>query len=181
KLKINSAKAVRGRAPSYPDDLDAATLYAESMMNLNPWKLYSSEGLPQPGTDTIVATLESVLEPNANPVGANHYYIHAVEASLRPQRGLECARRLATLAPRQGHLVHMPGHIYMRTGDYAAAVKANQQAIATDDKYISCCHPPPHGVYPVMYYNHNVHFLAVAACLSDQSKLDLSRERRLGD
>jgi tetratricopeptide (TPR) repeat protein len=165
----------------YPDDLDAATLYAESLMNLHPWQLYSAEGLPQPGTDTIVATLASVLERNANHVGANHYYIHAVEASLHPERGLECAKRLPTLAPRQGHLVHMPAHIYMRTGDYAAAVKANQQAIAADDKYISCCHPQPGGIYSLMYYNHNVHFLAVAACMTNQSKLALSNAQRLSD
>jgi tetratricopeptide (TPR) repeat protein len=180
-LQVRYSTAMGQLARKYPDDLDAATLYAESLMNLNPWKLYTLDGLPQPGADTVVATLESVLERNANHVGANHYYIHAVEASLRPQRGLECAKRLTTLAPRQGHLVHMPAHIYIRTGDYAAAVKANQAAIAADDKYISCCHPPPRGVYPVMYYNHNVHFLAVAACMTNQSKLALLSARRLAE
>lgn len=181
KLQSDYAAAMGRLSRKYPDDLDAATLYAEAMMNLRPWQLYTSDGLPQPGTDMIVAQLQYVLERNANHVGANHYYIHAVEASLRPERGLECARRLATLAPKQGHLLHMPAHIYMRTGDYAAAVRANQQAIAADDKYIACCHPQPAGMYPVMYYNHNVHFLTVAACMTNQSNLALTNARRLSD
>jgi tetratricopeptide (TPR) repeat protein len=181
KLQSDYAAAMGRLTHKYPDDLDAATLYAEALMNLRPWQLYTQDGLPQPGTDTIVAQLQYVLERNPNHVGANHYYIHAVEASLRPERGLECAKRLATLAPRQGHLVHMPAHIYMRTGDYEAAVKANQQAIAADDRYISCCHPQPAGVYPVMYYNHNVHFLTVAACMTNQSKLALTNARRLAN
>src|SRR5437763_4655090 len=101
-------------AARYPDDLDAVTLYAESAMNLNPWKLWTADGKPAEGTDEIVATLESVLKRDPNHLGANHYYIHAVEASLHPERALPSAARLEKLAPAEGHLAHMPSHIYAR-------------------------------------------------------------------
>ena len=144
----------------YPDDLDAATLYAESMMNLRPWKLWSPDGKPAEGTEEIVALLESVLRRNPNHIGANHYYIHAVEASSNPERALPSAARLAKLAPKAGHLVHMPSHIYIRTGDYHEAARANSEAIAVDREYIA--KNGAGGVYPAMYYNHNLHFLASA-------------------
>ena len=153
----------------FPDDLDAATLYAESAMNLHPWKLYTKDGKPEDGTEEIVKVLEWVLGRSANHVGANHYYIHATEASTTPERALPSARRLPTLAPAAGHLVHMPAHVYIRTGDYAAAIAANEQAARVDEKYISCCGPRG-GVYPAMYYSHNLHFLAVAAAMGGKSK-----------
>src|SRR5215472_16249672 len=108
--------AMRDVAKKYPDDLDAATLFAESSMNLHPWGLWHLDGSPEEGTEEIISTLESVLKREPNHLGAVHYYIHAVEASPNPQRALAGANKLASLAPAAGHLVHMPGHIYIRTG-----------------------------------------------------------------
>jgi tetratricopeptide (TPR) repeat protein len=156
----------------HPDDLDAATLYAESAMDLRPWRLYTQEGKPEEGTEEIVAVLEWVLARNPNHVGANHYYIHAVEASTAPQRALPSAQRLPRLAPSAGHLVHMPAHIYIRLGDYDNAIRANEEAAKVDERYIACCAPkmPGGGLYPAMYYSHNLHFLAFAAAMAGRSK-----------
>ena len=144
----------------YPDDLDAATLYAESMMNLRPWELWTREGKPAEGTAEILAVLEAVLKRNPAHTGANHYYIHAIEASPYPERGLPAADRLTKLAPGAGHLVHMPSHIYIRVGEFTAAARSNEEAAAVDKRYIDRFQV--HGVYPMMYYSHNLHFLAVA-------------------
>lgn len=160
KLSLDYKNAMGELVKKYPDDLDATTLYAESCMNLRPWKLYSQDGKPAEGTDEIIATLESVLKRNPNHIGANHYYIHAVEASLNPERGLASAYRLKTLAPDAGHLVHMPAHIHMRLGDYETAAKANAQGADADRAYIKVA--GSQGFYPMMYYNHNVHFFAIA-------------------
>ena len=103
-------------ARKYPDDMDAATLYAESAMNLRPWKLWAPDGTPAEGTEDVVAVIESVLRRNPNHPGANHYYIHAIEASPHPKRGLACAASLPALVPAAGHMVHMPSHIYLRWG-----------------------------------------------------------------
>ncbi len=148
----------------FPDDLDAATLYAESMMNLRPWKLYTFDGTPEPGTDAIVATLERVMERNPNHPGANHYHIHAVEASRTPERAVTSAKRLATLVPAAGHLVHMPAHIWMRTGEYVAAAKTNAAAAALDEKYVKATGAT--GLYPTMYYGHNLQFESAAAMMA---------------
>lgn len=142
----------------YPDDLDAATLYAESLMDLNPWRLWDGNGKPAEGTEEIVATLESVLRRSPAHPGANHYYIHAVEASKKPERALASAERLKTLVPGAGHLVHMPGHIYLRTGDFESAAKSNEVAAAADRAMIQAT--GANGMYPVMYYSHNLHFIA---------------------
>jgi tetratricopeptide (TPR) repeat protein len=147
----------------YPDDLDAATLYAESAMNLRPWQLWLPNGQPNEGTDEIVSVLESVLKRDPNHLGANHYYIHAVEASPNPERALPSASRLEKLAPAAGHLVHMPAHIYARVGDHSAAMHCNEIAAAADKKYIAAT--KVQGVYPMMYYSHNLHFLAFAATM----------------
>jgi tetratricopeptide (TPR) repeat protein len=156
--------AMRALSERYPDDLDAATLYAESGMNLRPWKLYDSEGRPAEGTEEIVAVLESVLRREPNHPGANHYYIHAVEASRHPERALASATRLETLVPNAGHLVHMPSHIYIRTGSYLAAEKSNAIAAEVDRKYIR--ETGAQGMYPMMYYTHNVHFQSAAAAMA---------------
>ncbi len=145
---------------TYPDDLDAATLYAESMMNLRPWQLWSLDGKPAEGTLEIIAVLEGVLKRNPEHTGANHYYIHAVEASPNPERGTAAAHRLLGLAPSAGHLVHMPSHIYLLTGDHENAVKSNELAIVADRNYIQ--RSGANGIYPLMYYNHNVHMLAAS-------------------
>jgi len=150
-------------AARYPDDLDAATLYAESAMNLNPWKLWTADGKPAEGTEEIVATLESVLKRNPNHLGANHYYIHAVEASPHPERALASAARLEKLAPAEGHLAHMPSHIYARVGDHSASARCNEAAMAADKKFLS--ETNEQGFYRLMYYSHNMHFLAFASCM----------------
>jgi tetratricopeptide (TPR) repeat protein len=158
KLASDYKAAMAELVKQYPDDLDAATLYAESMMNLRPWQLWSLDGKPAEGTMDILAVLEGVLKRNPNHTGANHYYIHAVEASPTPERGLAAAYRLGGLAPSAGHLVHMPSHIYLRTGDWDEAVKSNDLAIIADRNYIT--KSGASGIYPLMYYNHNVHMLA---------------------
>ena len=145
----------------FPDDLDAATLYAESMMNLRPWKLYTFGGDPEPGTEEIVATLEGVLTRDPLHPGANHYLIHAVEASRKPERALDAATRLGTLVPAAGHLVHMPAHIWIRTGDYRGAARTNAVAASIDEKYVQATGAT--GFYPTMYYGHNVQFESAAA------------------
>ena len=151
-------------AARYPDDLDAVTLYAESAMNLNPWKLWTADGKPAEGTDEIVATLESVLKRDPNHLGANHYYIHAVEASPHPERALPSAARLEKLAPAEGHLAHMPAHIYARVGDHFASAHCNEAAIAADKKFLG--ETQEQGIYRMMYYSHNLHFLAFASCMN---------------
>ena len=128
--------AMREVMKQFPDDLDAATLFAESGMNLHPWGLWHPDGTPEAGTEEIAATLESVIRRDPNHVGAIHYYIHTVEASPSPERALAGANRLAALMPAAGHIVHMPAHIYIRTGDYDAAVKTNEKAAAADEAYI---------------------------------------------
>ena len=165
-LAVRYKDAMRALARTYPDDLDAATLFAESLMDLHPWQLWGPSGAPTEGTLEIVQALESVLARDRNHVGANHYYIHATEASLAPERALDSAKRLETLVPAAGHLVHMPAHTYMRTGDYAGAVKANAIAADVDRKYIAASGPD--GFYPTMYYNHNLDFLASAAMMTGQ-------------
>ncbi|BAY22172.1 TPR repeat-containing protein [Calothrix sp. NIES-2100] len=164
KLAVDYKNAMSDVVKRYPQDLDAKTLYAESLMDLHPWQLWTKDGKPGEDTEEIVAVLESVLKSNPNHPGANHYYIHAVEASLTPERALESAKRLETLVPAAGHLVHMPSHIYFLVGDYTAAMQSNALAIAQDESYISKNHIQ--GFYPASYYSHNVHFLAVAAAMA---------------
>lgn len=163
KLGEDYKNAMGELVKKYPDDLDAATLYAESMMNLRPWQLWSKDGTPAEGTLEIIAVLEGVLKRNPNHTGANHYYIHAVEASPTPERGLASAARLGWLAPNAGHLVHMPSHIYIRTGDYTEAAKSNADAIQADRNYIQ--RTGAKGLYTMMYYNHNIHFLSAASAM----------------
>jgi tetratricopeptide (TPR) repeat protein len=156
--------AMREVVKTYPDDLDAATLFAEAGMNLHPWGLWRKDGTPEEGTEEIVAILESVVKRDPNHMGAVHYYIHAVEASKSPERALASANRLAAMAPAAGHLVHMPGHVYIRTGDYTAAVKTNQEAAAADQAYLK--RSGAQGVYPMMYYSHNLHFIAMCSAMN---------------
>ena len=144
----------------YPDDLDAATLYAESLMNLRPWQLWTLDHEPAEGTLEIVALLESVLARDPQHPGANHLYIHAVEASAHPEWALPSAQRLEKISPAAGHLVHMPSHIYLLVGDYAAAAARNEIAADVDHSYIA--HGEVKGVYPMLYYHHNLHFVAAA-------------------
>src|SRR5882757_6754335 len=156
--------AMREVVKRFPDDLDAATLFAEAGMNLHPWGLWRPDGTPEAGTDEIVSTLESVIRREPNHLGAIHYYIHSVEASNSPERALAGANRLAQLAPAAGHVVHMPAHIYIRTGDYEAAVKTNQKAALADQAYLKAT--GAQGIYSMMYYSHNLHFIAMAAAMN---------------
>jgi tetratricopeptide (TPR) repeat protein len=158
------ADAMKALSEHYPDDLDAATLYAESLMDLNPWKLWSADGKPAEHTEEIITVLESVMRRDPTHVGANHYYIHAVEASPTPERALASAARLEKLVPNAGHLVHMPAHVYMRTGNYEAAARANAEAARVDDVYIKA--NDVQGVYPLMYFNHNLDFQSAAAAMA---------------
>ena len=156
--------AMREVAQNFPDDLDAATLFAESGMNLHPWGLWHVDGTPEEGTEEVVATLESVLKRDPEHLGAMHYYIHAVEASRSPERALAAANKLAAMAPAAGHLVHMPAHVYIRTGDYESGVRTNQLAAAADRAYIKSS--GAEGIYPLMYYSHNLHFIAMCAAMN---------------
>lgn len=163
-LAVDYKNAMGDVARRYPDDLDAATLYAEAAMNLRPWQLWTADGKPAEGTEEIVAVLESVLRRDPNHIGAIHYYIHAVEASSNPERALAYAPKLTSLVPAAGHLVHMPSHIYHRTGDYRAASLSNKEAARADEAYIRA--NGIKGFYPLMYYTHNLHFLAIADSMS---------------
>jgi hypothetical protein len=150
--------AMGALSKAYPDDLDAATLYAESLMNLTPWKLWTLDGKPAANTAAILRILESVLARDPQHMGANHYYIHAVEASTNPALALASAKRLETLAPASGHLVHMPAHVYARTGDQAGAARANLAGANADRVYLKTA--PADSFYGLAYYSHNLHFLA---------------------
>ena len=174
-LAVDYSKAMAEVAKKYPDDADIATLYAESLMDLRPWKFWSADGKPAEGTEEIVRVLEGVLAKAPHHVGANHYYIHAVEASSNAGRALASAKRLETLAPAAGHLVHMPAHIYQRTGDYAGAARANEAGAKADRAHIEKY--GAEGVYPLMYYNHNLYFGALSHAMQGR----YGDAKRLGD
>ncbi|WP_437329294.1 tetratricopeptide repeat protein [Sorangium sp. So ce381] len=173
------ASAMRELARRFPDDLDAGVLFAEALMDLRPWDLWTPDGRPQPETDEIVSTLEGILRRDPEHVGANHYYIHAVEASRAPERALPSAERLGGLAPGAGHLVHMPSHIFVRVGRYADASDANEQAVLADRRYLR--ERRPEGIYPMMYFPHNLQFLSVSASMEGRSAVAVHAARELAD
>lgn len=168
------AGAMREVAAQYPTDFDVQTLYAESLMNLNPWHLWTNTGEPGEHTEEIVQRLEHVLANEPDHAGANHLYIHAVEASKAPERALPSATKLAGLVPGAGHIVHMPAHIYQRVGRYADAADANRRAIVTDTAYLE--QVTPIGYYP-FYLAHNYGFLAFAASMQGRSQEALEAAR----
>ena len=174
------AAAMGELAAKYPDDLDVATLYAESMMDLQPWDYYDTNGQPKGNTAEVVSVLESVIARNAEHAGALHLYVHAVEASPDPSRGVAAADTLRELLPGSGHLVHMPAHIYARVGRWHDAVIANQKAIGADDAYLAICKPGA-GVYPLGYVPHNHHFLWFAATMEGASAIALEAARTTGE
>jgi tetratricopeptide (TPR) repeat protein len=178
KLLRDYSAAARELSKTYPDDPDAATLYAESVFNLHDWKLWTTDGKPTEDTLDIIAQLEGVLRRWPDHVGANHFYIHALEASPYPERALPSARRLESLVPGAGHLVHMPSHIYMRTGDYAAAVKSNQSAIAADREYFNF-RGTSNLAYRLGYAEHNFLFLIAAADMDGEYDSALKAARQL--
>ncbi|HEX2394686.1 MAG TPA: tetratricopeptide repeat protein, partial [Bacteroidales bacterium] len=148
----------------YPDIPDVGALYAESMMDLHPWDLYDKKTKqPREWTPEIISVLEHLIEINKEHPGAHHFYIHAVEASANPERGLESAGLLESLVPGAGHLVHMPSHIYINTGDYHLGTLSNKSAVNVDEEYVTACHAQ--GSYPLALFPHNYHFLAATATL----------------
>jgi len=157
------ARAMAEVAAAWPDDPEILTLHAESLMDLSPWAYWNADGTARPGTAEALASLEKVLAVNPDHPGANHFYIHAVEA-VDPERAVAQAERLAGLMPGAGHLVHMPGHIYVRVGRYEDAIEANEHAIHADESYIRDQRPQP-GMYVAGYYPHNYDFLAFAAAM----------------
>jgi tetratricopeptide (TPR) repeat protein len=171
-LDVAYAKAMAGVVQRYPDDDDAATLYAEALMDLSPWAYWTADGAPAEHTETIVSMLERVLARNPDHIGAAHYYIHAVEASKTPQRAEPYADRLAALAPGSGHLVHMPAHIYIRTGRYHDATLTNFAATTADKAFLAVCHGS-NGIYPLGYVPHNWHFATMTASLHGSRTLAL--------
>ncbi len=171
------AKAMRRLAHDYPDDTDAAVLFAEALMVLRPWDYWRSDGRPQPGTEEIVSTLEAALQHHPDHPGACHYYIHAVEASPEPQRGLPCATRLPSLMPGAGHLVHMPAHIDMRVGRYRDASERNASAATIDHEYL--LRHPLEGNYASGYYAHNLHFLNASLVMEGRSAEAMQAARDL--
>jgi tetratricopeptide (TPR) repeat protein len=173
------AQAMRRLWEAYPSDPDAGALYAESLMDLHAWRLWTPAGLPGPDTDEILLVLRGVLRRWPDHIGANHYLVHALEASPHPRQALASARRLARLAPAAGHLVHMPAHIYMRIGDYAAAVRATLAAAAADRRYMDEKTILNAG-YVRGYAEHNLQFLATAAAMDGQEAVATRAAQRLG-
>ena len=159
------ADAMREVVKRFPDDLDAATLFAQSLMDTSPWNYWNQDGSPRAFTNEVVASLESVLARKPDHMGAIHLYIHAVEASPNPGRALEYADRLPALAPGAGHIVHMPAHIYLRTGRYDAASLANQNARKADDVYFAGDRAIGNMMYEIGYYPHNIHFFVASASM----------------
>ena len=170
-LDIAYAEAMEALSSKYPDDTDAASLYAEALMNTMPWNYWAEDGNPKPDTIKVINTIESVLDKDPNHPLAIHLYIHAVEASSDPGRAEEAADRLADLVPGAGHLVHMPSHIYWRVGRYEDASLANIAAAKVDEEYIAQCNAQ--GFYPALYYPHNVHFLWAASTMEGMSDLSI--------
>lgn len=164
------AQATRQLVQQRPDDLDAAVFHAEALMDLQPWNYYDEQRRPIGNTPEIVSVLESIMERDPDHAGALHLYVHAVEASDDPQRGVVAADRLRELIPGSGHLVHMPAHIYARVGRWHDAVIANERAIEADDAYLAICRGNTKGIYPLGYVPHNHHFLWFAASMEGNSE-----------
>ncbi len=171
------AEAMRRVQRDFPEDADVGTLFAESLMDLHPWQLWDKEGNPESWTPEILGVLDGVLARHPGHPGANHLYIHAIEASHTPEKGLASARRLgAGLVPGAGHLVHMPSHIYIRTGNYHEGSVANREAVKVDSSYITACRAQ--GAYPLIYHPHNYHFLAATATLEGNSAWAIDAAKR---
>lgn len=172
------AQAMKDVAARFPDDPDAQVLHADALMNLSPWNYWTREGEPRPATPAILASLESVLDRMPEHPGACHLFIHAVEANI-PERAVTCAERLASLMPGAGHIVHMPGHVYIRVGRYADAIDANRHAVHADEEYLEGPIVTRHGIYPQGYYPHNYHFMSFAAALAGNRKTAVMASRKV--
>ena len=170
-LDIAYANAMEKLSKKFPDDNDAASLFAEALMNTMPWNYWAEDGDPKPNTIKVIDSLENVLAKNPNHPLAIHLYIHAVEASSNPGRAEGPADRLGKLVPGAGHLVHMPAHIYWRIGRYHDASLVNIEAAKVDEDYIAQCNAQ--GFYPALYYPHNIHFLWAASTMEGRSELSI--------
>jgi len=170
------ADAMRQVAAQFPRDSDIQTMYAESMMNINAWKLWTPEGAPAPGTEDIVRTLEAVLADDPQHPGANHYYVHAIEASAHPEKAVPAAERLRGMMPAAGHLEHMPAHIMQRVGRYEDASEANRKGANADSQYLSKTQPID---YYAMYVAHNFQFLAYSAAMEGRKAETLSAMKQM--
>lgn len=175
------AAATRKLMQDRPGDSDAAVFHAEALMDLQPWDYYDEQLRPKGHTEEVVSVLESVIERDPDHAGALHLYVHAVEASADPQRGVAAADRLRELIPGSGHLVHMPAHIYARVGRWHDAVIANQRAIEADDAYLALCRGNAQGVYPLGYVPHNHHFLWFAASMEGDSAVAREAARQTAE
>lgn len=177
-LDIAYAAAMKKVYAQYPADPDIGALYAESLMNLHPWDLYDkATKAPRVWTPELLAVLEHLMKINPTHPGAHHFYIHAMEASATPEKALTSAKQLETLVPGSGHLVHMPSHIYINTGDYHLGSLSNIHAVEVDSIYTNACHAQ--GAYPLSYYPHNYHFLAATATLEGNAALAWDAARKL--
>jgi tetratricopeptide (TPR) repeat protein len=178
-LDLAYADAMQEVARKFPDDLDVATLYAESIMDLSPWNYWADGGtMPKGRTAELVATLEKVLAANPDHIGAIHLYIHAVEASDRPERAEPYADRLAAQNVSAGHLAHMPSHIYYRLGRYKDSLELNKAAVAADEAYLA--EAKPEGFYSGTYYPHNIHFVLVSAQMAGEGTTAIEAAEKLG-
>jgi tetratricopeptide (TPR) repeat protein len=173
---IAYAQAMKDVAARFPDDADVATLTAEAMMNINAWRLWAADGTPAPGTEEIVARLEQVMAKHPDHPGANHYYVHAVEASPHPEKGVAAAERLRGMMPAAGHLDHMPAHIFQRVGRYEDSAEANRKGVAADLAYFAKATPPD--TY-AMYTAHNDHFLAFSGAMEGRRAETIAAARAL--
>ena len=176
-LDLAWAASLKKLVTTYPDDMTAAALYAEALMNTMPWDYWSDDDIAKPETTSVIESLDRVLEVEPDHPLALHLYIHALEASNDPSRAEAAADRLLSLVPGAGHLVHMPSHIYYRVGRYADAAEANIAAAAVDEAYIAACNAQ--GLYPAAYYPHNIHFLWSASTMQGQSELSIESARRV--
>lgn len=177
-LDIAYAAAMKKVYTQYPKDPDIGALYAEALMDLHPWDLYDKETkAPRAWTPELLAILEHLIKTNPRHPGAHHFYVHALEASATSEKALASANLLDTLVPGSGHLVHMPSHIYINTGDYHQGSLSNIRAVEVDSIYTTTCHAQ--GAYPLAYYPHNYHFLAATATLEGNSKLAWNASKKL--
>ena len=176
-LDLAWAKAMGELAAQYPQDMNAASIYAEALMNTMPWNYWSDDGIAKPETSAVIASLEKVMAAEPDHPLALHLYIHALEASSDPSRAEAAADRLTNLVPGAGHLVHMPSHIFFRIGRYNDAAQANLRAAEVDEAYIAACNAQ--GFYPAAYYPHNIHFLWSASTMQGQSALSIDSARRV--
>lgn len=176
-LDLAYAEAMGSLVEAYPDDDDAAAIYAEALMNTMPWDYWSADGNPKPETEKVIGALEGIIARSPKHPLALHLYIHAVEASNNPGRAEEEADALTGLVPGSGHLVHMPAHIYWRVGRYDDAATANIRAAAVDEEYIAACNAQ--GFYPALYYPHNIHFLWAATSMAGQSEMAIVSAKKL--